>query len=134
MGGTLLIQFTICSLCILTYCNLSYFPPWFRRQDFVCFCLPVIMWFLFGEVSSSSGCLGWATLFYCGTPLAFHIIILVLITSVPGHCLSFISDMLKGISLKTTNSFFLFISFITFFKQYNYIHQLHHIKSQFLHM
>ena len=21
-----------------------------------------------GEVSSSSGCLGWATLFYCGTP------------------------------------------------------------------
>ena len=32
------------------------------------------MSFLFGEVSSSSGCLGWATLFYCGT--AFHIIIL----------------------------------------------------------
>ena len=25
------------------------------------------MWFLFGEVSSSSGYLGWATLFYCGT-------------------------------------------------------------------
>ena len=24
--------------------------------------------FLFGEVSSSSGCLRWATLFYCGTP------------------------------------------------------------------
>ena len=23
---------------------------------------------LFGEVSSSSGCLGWATLFNCGTP------------------------------------------------------------------
>ena len=21
-----------------------------------------------GEVSSSSGCMGWATLFYCGTP------------------------------------------------------------------
>ena len=33
------------------------------------------MWFLFGEVSSSSGCLGWATLFHCGTPWAFHIII-----------------------------------------------------------
>ena len=31
---------------------------------------------------------------------------LVMITSVPGHCLSFTSDMLKGISLKTTNSFF----------------------------
>ena len=28
-----------------------------------------------GEVSSSSGFLGWATLFNCGTPLAFHIII-----------------------------------------------------------
>ena len=26
------------------------------------------MWFLFGEVSSSSGYLGWATLFYCCTP------------------------------------------------------------------
>ena len=42
---------------------------------------------------------------------------LVLITSVPGHCLSFTSDilnMLKGISLKTTNYFF--ISLITFYK------------------
>ena len=27
----------------------------------------VIMWFLFGEVSSSSVCLGWATLLFCGT-------------------------------------------------------------------
>ena len=34
----------------------------------VCCCLPVIMWFLFGEVSSSLGCLGLTTLFYCGTP------------------------------------------------------------------
>ena len=33
-----------------------------------CCCLLVIMWFLFGEVPSSSVCLGWATLFYCGTP------------------------------------------------------------------
>ena len=33
---------------------------------------------LVGEVSSSSWCLGWAVLFYCGTPWAFHIIILVL--------------------------------------------------------
>ena len=31
---------------------------------------------LFGEVSSSSGCLGWAALFYCGTPWAVHITIL----------------------------------------------------------
>ena len=35
---------------------------------FVCCCLPVIMWFLFGEVSSSPGSLGWATLFYSDTP------------------------------------------------------------------
>ena len=35
---------------------------------FVFGCLHVIMWFLFGEVSSSSGCLGLDTLFYCGTP------------------------------------------------------------------
>ena len=34
------------------------------------------MWFLFGEVSSSSGCLGLAMLFYCDTPCTFHIIIL----------------------------------------------------------
>ena len=33
------------------------------------------MWFLLGEVSSSSGCLGWAALLYFGTPWAFHIII-----------------------------------------------------------
>ena len=33
------------------------------------------MWFLLGEVYSSSGCFGWATLFYCGTQWAFHIII-----------------------------------------------------------
>ena len=37
------------------------------------------MCFLFGEVSSSSGCLGWATLFYCGTPWAFHLIILLIV-------------------------------------------------------
>ena len=28
----------------------------------------VIVWLLFAEVSSSAGCLGWASLFYCGTP------------------------------------------------------------------
>ena len=68
------------------------------------------MWFLFGEVSSSSGCLGWATLFIVALPEPSIVILngrtLVLITSVPGHWLSFTSDMLKGISLKTTNSFF----------------------------
>ena len=41
------------------------------KRELICLlscCLPVIMWFLFGEVSSSSRCLGWATLFYCDTP------------------------------------------------------------------
>ena len=37
------------------------------------------MWFLFGEVSSSPGCLGWAALFYCGTPWAFHIRVIILV-------------------------------------------------------
>ena len=38
--------------------------------------LLIIMWFLFGKVFCSSGCLGWAALFYCGTPWDFHMIIL----------------------------------------------------------
>ena len=38
----------------------------------------VYLWFLFGEVSPSSWCLGWVALFYCGTPWAYHIIILKL--------------------------------------------------------
>ena len=65
---------------------------------------------------------------------------LVLITSVPGHCLSFTSDMLKGISLKTTHYFFYKFNYILkmyYLKQYNYINyinQLHHIKIQLLHI
>ena len=31
-------------------------------------CSLVIIWFLFGEVSSSSGCLGWATFFIVALP------------------------------------------------------------------
>ena len=48
---------------------------WGEEADLYDF-LPVIMWFLFGEVPSSSGCLGWATLFYCGTPWASCVVIL----------------------------------------------------------
>ena len=47
-----------------------------KRELVFCCCLHVIMWFLFVEVSSTSGCLGRATLFYCGTLRTFHIIIL----------------------------------------------------------
>ena len=39
--------------------------PWVgKRELIVCCCLPVIMWFLFGKVSSSSGCLAWDGLRY----------------------------------------------------------------------
>ena len=57
--------------CCLFICKRQWinYLGWGNERLFVCCCLPVIMWFLFGEVSSSSGCLGWATLFYCGTPL-----------------------------------------------------------------
>ena len=45
--------------------------PRLGKRELICLllftCNSVIMWFLLGEVSSSSGCLGWATLFYCGT-------------------------------------------------------------------
>ena len=44
-------------------------------RAYVCYRL-LEMWFLFGEVSPSSWCLGWTALFYCGTPWAFNIIIL----------------------------------------------------------
>ena len=37
----------------------------------------VVVWFLFGEVCSSSVYLGWAALFYCGNPWPFYITILV---------------------------------------------------------
>ena len=71
--------------CRILYAIVSYlYVSWSRlitsvgeERAFVCYCLLVIMWFLFGEVSSSYWFFGWAALFYCGTFLAFHIIILV---------------------------------------------------------
>ena len=39
-----------------------------RDSLFVCYRLHVIMWFLFGEMSSSSGCLGRAALFIVPLP------------------------------------------------------------------
>ena len=40
----------------------------FGKRELICLLfLLVIMWFLFGESSSSSWCLGWAASFYCGT-------------------------------------------------------------------
>ena len=47
---------------------------WRRESKFFCYHLLVIMWFLLGGVSFSSCCLQEATLFYCGTSCAFHIL------------------------------------------------------------
>ena len=49
-----------------------------------CYRSLAIIWFLFGEVSSSSWCLGWAAIFYCGTLWTFHIInLMAMFLSVP---------------------------------------------------
>ena len=51
--------------------------PWLGKREFIRLLLFTCNYVVsVGEVSSSSECLGWATLFYCGTPWAFHIIIL----------------------------------------------------------
>ena len=46
--------------CCLFICKRKWvnYLGWGRESLFVCCCLPVTMWFLFGEVSSSSGGLG----------------------------------------------------------------------------
>ena len=43
-----------------------------ERELFVCCCLLVIMWFLFGEVSSSSGCLGYVILLWHSLSLPYN--------------------------------------------------------------
>ena len=50
-------------ICYACYCSGSE-----RGRELICLLSFVIMWFLFGEVSSFSRCLGRAALFYCGTP------------------------------------------------------------------
>ena len=47
--------------CYLFMCKL----PGFGKRELIC-----LLSFT-GEISSSSWCLGWATLSYCGTPRAF---------------------------------------------------------------
>ena len=39
----LLIRVIICSLCILTICNISYFPFWFEGLDLGSYCLSCIL-------------------------------------------------------------------------------------------
>ena len=51
--------------------------PGLGKRELICLLLFTCNYLVsVGEVSSTSGCLGWATLFYCGTPSAFHIIII----------------------------------------------------------
>ena len=53
--------------------------PLFGKRELICLLLFTCNYVVsVGEVSSSPGCLGWAMLFYCGTPTAFHIISLLL--------------------------------------------------------
>ena len=50
--------------------------PRLRKREQICLQLFTCYYVIsVGEVSSSSGCFGWNSLFYCGTPSAFHIII-----------------------------------------------------------
>ena len=43
--------------------------PWFGKRELICLLLFTCDYVVsVGEVSSSSGCLVWAALFYCGTP------------------------------------------------------------------
>ena len=64
--------------------------PRLGKRELICLLLVTCNYVVsVGEVSSSSGCLGWAALFYCGTPRAFHIIIESLSqpdTVVTKHC------------------------------------------------
>ena len=65
-----------CLIVIYTSAAADQLPQVGKRESkVVCYSLLVIMWILFMRVSSSSVCLGWAALFYCGIPWAFHIII-----------------------------------------------------------
>ena len=50
--------------------------PRLGKRELICLLLFTCNYVIsVGEDSSFSGCFGWATFFYCGTPLAFHIII-----------------------------------------------------------
>ena len=81
--GYTVILFHICVITILIVvvsCDLQIlinYVPWLGKRELICLLLLTCDFVVsVGEVSSSTGCLGWATLFHCGTPCAFHIIIL----------------------------------------------------------
>ena len=70
-----------CRICILlsvihTKAVVDQFPPLGKKELIYLLLFTRSYVVSVGEVCSSSGCLGLATLFYCGTICAFHIIIL----------------------------------------------------------
>ena len=59
----------ICILLLFIYMStvVDQLPRWGKRE-LICLLLFTCNYVVpFGEVSISSGCLGWATVFYCGT-------------------------------------------------------------------
>ena len=56
--------FCILSLVIFVCCSGSTASAEEERASFFCYCLHVVLWFLFRDGFSSSWYLGWAALFY----------------------------------------------------------------------
>ena len=80
-GRELLLRFTVCSLCILTYCNFSYLPLLvFNNEKFRSFKSKLLIVIL----------------------VIYH---LVLIASVPGHCLHFTLSLSLSLSLSYISKF-----------------------------
>ena len=51
--------------------------PWLGKRELICLLLFTCNYLVSVRRGFLFGCLGWATLYYCGTPRAFHIIILL---------------------------------------------------------
>ena len=68
--------------------------PLFGKRELICLLVFTCNYVVsVGEVFSSSGCLGWATLFYCGTPGAINIIV---------QCFSY-KSLIPGLTWLPTN-------------------------------
>ena len=76
LGVSCLIFVFFCWLFICLQAVVDQLPR-LGKRELICLLLFTCYYLVsVGEVSSSYGSLGWATLFYCGTPSAFHIIII----------------------------------------------------------
>ena len=62
-------SYSVFCFCLLICKRLCILLSRLRKRGLTCLLLITCYYVVsFGEVSSSSGCFGWATLFYCGTP------------------------------------------------------------------